>query len=313
MSGFAAAKPNAGASPPSPPVRAKRKLTSRDGFWAAVMLSPNVILFGIFTVYPVFAALVLSFNEYDMMSPMKYVGLQNYRELFADPTFIKVLGNTFVFSIVTVPVGIIISLFLAIALDQKLAGIRFYRTAYFLPTITSMVAIAMVWQWIYNPDFGLLNYILGLVGIQGPNWLSSEKWAMPAVMITSVWKGLGFNMLLFLAGLQSINQTYYEAADIEGANWWAKFSRITIPLLSPTTFFVTVMAFISSFQVFDSVFMMTQGGPARSTSVIVHYLYQNAFQYFRFGYACAMAYVLFAIVFVLTMIQMIVQKKWVYY
>lgn len=296
-----------------PPVIIKRKLTSKDGFWAFIMLSPNIVLFSIFTVFPFFAALVLSFTKYDMMSPMKFVGIKNYVDLFHDATFIKVMWNTFYYSIVTVPCGIIISLFLAVALNQKIIGVKFYRTAYFLPVITSMVAVAMVWQWIYNPDFGLLNYILSLMHIKGPNWLSSEVWAMPAVMITNIWKGLGFNMLLFLAGLQGISDSYYEAADMEGAGWWTKFIKITIPLLSPTTFFVTVMAFISSFQVFDAVFLMTSGGPARSTSVIVHYLYQNAFQYFRFGYASAMAFVLFAIIFVLTAIQMYVQKKWVNY
>jgi multiple sugar transport system permease protein len=173
-----------------------------------------------------------------------------------------------------------------------------------------MVAVAVVWQFIYNPEYGLLNYFLSLFSIKGPNWLTSTHWAMPAVIITSIWKNVGFNMLIFLAGLQGIGESYYEAAEMDGARWHHKFLFITVPLLSPTTFFVTVMSLISSFQVFDTIFLMTQGGPARSTSVIVHYLYENAFKYFNMGYASAMAYFLFFMVFSITLIQFWCQKKW---
>jgi multiple sugar transport system permease protein len=286
------------------------KLMHKDGTWAFILLLPNLVGFLIFMLFPVVASFLLSFTSWDMLQPIQWVGFKNYIDLFHDETFIKVFWNTIYFSAVTVPLGIVISLFLAIALDQGIAGKKFYRAAYFLPVISSMVAVAVVWQWIYNPEYGALNYFLSLFNIKGPSWLTSTVWAMPAIIITSVWKGLGFNMLIFLAGLQSISDSYYEAADIDGARWVDKFWYITVPLLSPTTFFVTVMAFIHSFQVFDSVYLMTEGGPARSTSVIVHYLYENAFQYFRMGYASAMAYVLFFMVFIITMIQFWRQKKW---
>jgi multiple sugar transport system permease protein len=220
-----------------------------------------------------------------------------------------VFWNTIYFAGVSVPLGIVCSLLLAVALDQGANFKKFYRAAYFLPVVSSMVAVAVVWQFIYNPEYGLFNYFLSLLGIKGPNWLTSTVWAMPAVIITSVWKNVGFNMLIFLAGLQGISNDYYEAAELDGANLRQKFFYITIPLLSPTTFFVTVMSFIGSFQVFDTVFLMTQGGPARSTSVIVHYLYENAFKYFNMGYASAMAYVLFFMVFLITMIQLWRQRK----
>lgn len=287
-----------------------RKLFHKDGTWAFLLLLPNILGFLAFTLIPVIASFLLSFTSWDMLTPIQWVGLENYSNLLKDETFIKVFWNTIYFAGVSVPVGMVISLFLAVALDQNIRFKKFYRAAYFLPVVSSMVAVAVVWQFIYNPEYGLLNYFLSFFGIKGPNWLTSTVWAMPAVIITSIWKNVGFNMLIFLAGLQSIGDSYYEAADMDGAKWRHKFLFITVPLLSPTTFFVTVMSFISSFQVFDTVFLMTQGGPARSTSVIVHYLYENAFKYFNMGYASAMAYILFFMVLVITLIQFWRQKKW---
>ncbi|GGG25749.1 carbohydrate ABC transporter permease [Paenibacillus abyssi] len=287
-----------------------KNMFHKDGTWAFLLLLPNIIGFLAFTLIPVIASFFLSFTSWDMLSPMKWVGLSNYVELLNDETFIKVFWNTIYFAGISVPAGIVVSLFLAVALDQNIRFKKFYRAAYFLPVVSSMVAVAVVWQFIYNPEYGLLNYFLSFIGITGPNWLTSTVWAMPAVILTTIWKNLGFNMLIFLAGLQGISDSYYEAADIDGARWHHKFLLITVPLLSPTTFFVTVMSFIGSFQVFDTVFLMTQGGPARSTSVIVHYLYENAFKYFNMGYASAMAYILFFMVFVITLIQFWRQKKW---
>ncbi len=274
---------------------------------------PNFLGFLVFLLIPVLWSFALSFTSWDLLGPIEWIGLSNYSELISDQIFRKVLWNTIYYTIGTVPVGIIISLLLAIALNQKIRGIKFFRAVYFLPVVSSMVAVAVVWQWLYNPEFGLLNYVLSLIGIRGPNWLSSTTWSMPAVIITSIWKGLGFNMLLFLAGLQGIPETYYEAADIDGANWWYKFRNITLPLLSSTMFFVIIMSIINSFQVFDQIFIMTEGGPARSTSVIVHYLYQNAFEYFNMGYASAIGYILFFLVFIITMIQLKRSKTWVVY
>lgn len=287
-----------------------KRLLYKDGTWAVILLLPSIVTFGMFMLFPVLATFFFSFTNWDMSSKMDFVGLQNYIDLFQDQVFLKVLWNTLYFTAVSVPVGIIISVFLAMLLNQKIRLIKFYRAAFFIPVISSMVAVAVIWQWIYNPEFGLLNYFLSWFGMDGPSWLTSTVWAMPALIITYVWKQLGFNMLIFLAGLQSIPESYYEAAEIDGAKWYAKFRHITIPLLSPTTFFVTVMSVIQSFQVFDLVYLMTQGGPARSTSVMVYNIYQTAFDYFDMGYASAQAYVLFFIILIITLIQFWRQKKW---
>ena len=294
-------------------MKSMKQLVYKDGFWAFAMLLPNVIGFVLFLLAPVLATFAISFSDWNLTDNFRFNGIDNYKELASDPVFHQVFGNTFYFTLVSVPFGIVLSLLLAVFLNQKLALIRFYRAAFFIPVISSMVAVSVIWQWIYNPEFGLLNYALSWFGIDGPAWLTSTKWAMPAVIITSIWKSLGFNMLIFLAGLQSISETYYEAADIDGARWYSKFLHITVPLLSPTTFFVTVMSVINSFQVFDMAYLMTQGGPARSTSVLVYYVFQNAFQYFRMGYASAMAYVLFFIVLIVTFVQFWRQKKWSIY
>ena len=282
----------------------------RDSVWAFILLLPNFICFLIFLLIPLVAAFFLSFTEWDLMTPIQWVEFANYIELFKDETFLKSLWATIYFTVGTVPLGIIISLFLAVALDQAIKGLKIYRAAFFLPVISSMVAVSLVWMWIYNPEYGLFNYFLSMIGIEGPRWLSSVTWAMPAVIITSIWKGLGFNMLLFLAGLQGIPKSYYEAADIDGARWFSKFYYVTIPLLFNTTIFVIVISLINSFQGFDSVYLMTSGGPARTTSVLVYYLYQNAFRYFRMGYASAIAYVLFSLMLFLTLILLYwFQKK----
>jgi len=282
----------------------------RDSVWAFILLLPNFICFLIFLLIPLVAAFFLSFTKWDLMTPIQWVEFENYIELFKDETFLKSLWATIYFTVGTVPLGIIISLFLAVALDQAIKGLKIYRAAFFLPVISSMVAVSLVWMWIYNPEYGLFNYFLSMIGIEGPRWLSSVTWAMPAVIITSIWKGLGFNMLLFLAGLQGIPKSYYEAADIDGARWFSKFYYVTIPLLFNTTIFVIVISLINSFQGFDSVYLMTSGGPARTTSVLVYYLYQNAFRYFRMGYASAIAYVLFSLMLFLTLILLYwFQKK----
>ena len=291
-----------------------RRLGDRDGFWAFVMLSPNLLGFLMFTLFPVVASLLLSFTSYDILTPPEWVGLYNYEEMFVyDKIVGQVVRNTLVYTASVVPIGIFLSLMLALALDQKIKFVRIFRSAFFMPVITSAVAVSLVWQWLYNPDFGLLNSFLKMVGVtEPPAWLNSQVYALPAVIVTSIWKNLGYYMLLFLAGLQNISTTYYEAAELDGANGVQRFMHITWPLLSPTTFFVFVMSVISSFQVFDLVQLMTRGGPGRATSTLVHYIYQNGFRFFYVGYASALAYLLFAMVLVITLINMTLQKKVVY-
>jgi multiple sugar transport system permease protein len=274
-----------------------------DSFWALLFLLPSVLGFLIFVLFPIAASLGLSFTKWDLSTKMQWIGIKNFHEIFADRVAVKVFLNTLYFIAITVPLLIIIPLLLAIAMNQKMRGIRFFRAAYFLPVVSSMVAISMVWQWMYNKEFGLINYFLSVLGISGPNWLTSATWAMPAIMITSIWKNIGFNMLLFLAGLQSIPASFYEAADLDGVNWYRRLMSLTIPLLSTTTFFVVVMTVISSFQVFDQVVVITGGGPSRSSSVLVHYIYQNAFLFYRMGYASALGWLLFALIFILSLVQ----------
>ncbi len=296
--------------PPRPSAVRRREIWAGYGF-----LTPNLIGFLIFTLLPVLAALALSFTEWDLIRPIQWVGLRNYiRLLTNDPTFIKVLRNTTFFVLVTVPLRMVLALLVALVLNQNLRGTMFFRTAFFMPVVSSAVAVALVWQWIFHADFGPLNSILWMLGVSNPpNWLTSTKWALPALMIVSVWQGIGFNMVIFLAGLQGIPEQLYEAARIDGATGWHCFWKITLPMLSPTTFFVLVITTISSFQVFDLAVIMTEGGPANATNTIVYHIYRNAFQFFRMGYAAAIAWFLFVVIFILTWIQFRYQKNWVHY
>jgi multiple sugar transport system permease protein len=209
--------------------------------------------------------------------------------------------------------GVAISLFLAHLLNQKIRGTNLFRTLYYLPTITMWVAIALVWIWLYSPQYGLVNWALGLVGIQGPAWLTDPHWAMPAQIFASWWKGAGYNMLIFLAALQGIPQVYYEAAAIDGASGWQQFRRVTIPLLSPAIYFVVVMTFIGSFGVFTQIYIMTEGGPGTATTTLIYYLYNTAFKYFNVGYANVLAVAFFVIVFVSTILMRQLEKRWVHY
>lgn len=287
----------------------KRGKLKDDSKFAWLMLLPNIVGFLMFMLIPVIATFVLSFMQYDMLTPAKFVGFKNYIDMFHDSIVWQVTGNTILYTILTVPVGMIISLILAVMLDQKIAFRRFYRAAFFLPAITSMVVVAIVWQWIYNPDYGILNYFLSIFGIKGPKWLLDTKTALVSIAIVGVWKNAGYNMLIFLSGLQGISTSYYEAAELDGAGKLQQFWYITVPMLKPTTFFIFIMSVISSFQVFDQVMLMTKGGPGRATSVLVHYLYQNAFTYFKLGYACAIAYLLFFIIMIITIFNMRMEKN----
>lgn len=279
-----------------------------------MFVSPNLLGFLLFSVFCTLAAVWLSLTQWDIVTSPKWIGIANFRELLQDATFWKTLKNTVVYTLGSVPPAIAIGMGLALALNRRIPGQVLFRSVYFLPVVTSMYVVAMVWRWFYNPDFGILNETLWLLGVANPpNWLTSQKWAMIAVIILAVWKQVGYNMVLFLGGLQGIPATVYEAASIDGASGWDTFWHITLPLLTPTAFFVTVISMINSFQVFDAVVALTDGGPADATRTLVMYIYDNAFRYLRMGYGSALAIVLFAIIFVLTLLQWRLQSRWVIY
>jgi multiple sugar transport system permease protein len=291
-------------------LRAQRR---REVIEAYLYLLPTFVGLILFSLGAIVVSVGISFTDWNILQPPHWVGLSNYVRLFSTPLNWQVFGNTLYYMGVIVPVGTALALGLALALNWGLRGIVLLRSLYFLPVISSTVAVSLVWGWLYNQQFGLINYLLSLVGITGPAWLADTRTAMPAVIIMSIWKGLGYNMVIFLAGLQGIPQELYEAAAIDGAGAWARFRYVTLPLVSPTTFFVVVLSTIAAFQVFDQTYVMTGGGPAYSTTTLALFIYQNAFQWFHMGYAAALSYVLFAAVAVVTLVQFRVQGRFVFY
>lgn len=283
-------------------------VNKNDKLTAMIFILPALIGTLIFIIIPVIFSFTLSFFEWDLLTPMKYVGLQNFKDVMHDSAFIQVLTNTFVFAISSSVFAVIIPLVLACILNSKIRASNFYKTAYFLPFITPMIVIAIVWQWIFDPNIGLLNQVLHL----NIKWLYDTRFAMPALIAVSVWKLIGYNMIIFLSGLSAVNQEVLEAAKIDGANSIQVFKNVTVPLLSPTIFFVIVITSISSFQVFDLIYIMTEGGPDNSTMVLVYSIYKYAFEYFEAGKASAIAYILFGIIFVLVLCQWKLRKKIVY-
>lgn len=284
------------------------KFVNNTQMSALIFLLPALLGTLIFIVIPVICSFGLSFVQWDLLNPIKFVGFENYREIFHDGLFYKILGNTIVFALSTSFLGVIIPLILASILNTKIRGSEFFKGAYFLPFITPMVVVGVVWAWIFDPNIGLLNQMLHL----HLNWLYDSKLAMPALIVVSVWKLIGYNMIIFLSSLSAISQSLFEAAKIDGANSFQIFKNVTIPMLSPTIFFVVIITAISSFQVFDLIYLMTQGEPFDSTNVLVYAIYKNAFEYFNVGKASAIAYVLFVIILVLTLIQWSLRKKLVY-
>ena len=262
----------------------------------------------IFIIIPVICSFALSFAKWDLLNPVEFTGLDNYLELFSSAVFYKIFGNTVVFAVSTSVFGVIIPIILASILNTKIRGSEFYKSAYFLPFITPMVVIAIVWTWIFDPNIGFVNRVLQI----HINWLYDPDFAMPALIIVSVWKLIGYNMIIFLSSFSTIDQSIFEAVKIDGANSFETFRNITIPLLSSTIFFVVIITAVSSFQVFDLIYLMTQGGPFDSTNVLVYSIYKDAFEYFNVGRASAAAYVLFAVILVLTLLQWHFRKKLVY-
>lgn len=285
-----------------------QNIFNNERFAGWVFILPALLGTLIFIVIPVICSFGLSFTKWDLLNPIRFVGLDNYKEIFSEALFFKIFWNTVVFAISTSVLGVIIPLILACILNSKIRGSEFYKTAYFLPFITPMIVIGVVWEWIFDPNIGLLNHILHL----HINWLYDTHFAMPALIIVSVWKLIGYNMVIFLSSLSGISQSMFEAAKIDGATPFQTFKNVTIPLLSPSIFFVVIITAISSFQVFDLIYLMTQGGPLDSTNVLVYAIYKNAFEYFNVGKASAIAYVLFFIILALTLVQWSLRKKLVY-
>ena len=275
----------------------------------AVLLLPSLAGMFAFIMLPVLSSLVLSFAEWDLIGEIEWIGLGNYVVALGDPAVQGALKNTLLFIAGYLPAVVIISLGLALLLNRRLKGRIVFRAIYFVPVVTSWVAVSLIWKWLLNPQYGLVNYGLGMIGISGPGWLFDPAWAMAGVVITSIWKDIGFVTVIYLAGLQDIPENLYEAAELDGATPWQRFWTITLPMLAPTTFFVTTISLISSFQVFDQVWIMTGGGPAGATSVMVEQIYKNAFSYFKMGYASAISWVLFALIFVVTITQNLLQKR----
>jgi multiple sugar transport system permease protein len=266
----------------------------------------------VFTAGPVLASLGLSFTHYEIGEAPKFIAAANYSELLHSDLFWRVAQNTCYYVVLYVPSSILVSLGLALLIEPRIRGIAFFRTLYFLPVITSIVAAAIIWSWMYNSDVGLLNYLLSFAGISGPKWLQDPHWALPAIAIMSVWKNAGYNMMIFLAGLASIPKDYHEAARLDGSSAWSRFRHITLPLLSPVTFFVLVVTTIGAFQVFEQTFVMTNGGPGISTLTLSYYIWQTAFKFFNLGGASALGYIFFVLVMSVTALQFLIRRRWVF-
>jgi multiple sugar transport system permease protein len=281
-----------------------------------LFLGPAIVAIGVFFFLPVLAAFVLSFTDFDIYALgsfefARFVGFKNYAQLLSDPLFWKAFRNTLEFLLIGGPLSIGVSLAAALMIQSKLVRWKgFFRTAYFTPVVTTLVAVAVIWRFIYHPRFGLLNYLLSLVGIGGVDWLGDQHWAMPAIILMAVWKNFGYNMVIFIAGLQNIPAELYEAASIDGAGRLQQLRTITVPLLAPTTVYISILTMIGYFQLFSEPYVMTQGGPLNSTLSIVLLMYQQGFRWWNMGYSAALAFVLFAFILIGSVIQSRIQKRW---
>ncbi|MEZ4870553.1 MAG: sugar ABC transporter permease [Caldilineaceae bacterium] len=297
----------------APTQRRRLSLRAREELIAYLLITPWIIGFLIFTLGALIFSLLISFYNTDLLSPAKFIGLGNYQEmLFDDELFWKALRVTTFYTVGIVPLQVGLGLLVALLLNQKVRGIGFWRTVFYLPSVVSGVAVAMIWLWFFNPDLGLFNALLAKVGITGPRWLFSETWALPSLILTGVWS-IGPGMLIFLAGLQSISQELYEAAKLDGATTWRLFRHITIPMLSPQILFNTVIGIIGSYQVFTASFILTDGGPNNATLTLVLYLYRRGFLMARFGYSAAIAWALFIIIMIFTLFTMRSSRSSVFY
>ena len=285
---------------------------NREALHAYVFMMPAILGILIFTLVPVVVSLFLSFTEYNIITDPQWVGLANYTELFQERLFWQAFRVSAIYSVVSVPLNLALALGLAVLLNHKMRGMMIFRSVYYLPTVISGVGVAMLWRWLFNSEFGLINVLLAKVGISGPAWLLDEQWALSALIITSMWS-VGGTTLIFLAGLQGIPQELYEAAEIDGAGRWSQFRSITLPLLSNVTFFNLVLGIIGALQVFTDAFVITRGGPNQATLFLAVYLYQHAFLYLNMGYASAIAWFMFLLVMVLTLLVFKSSPLWVFY
>lgn len=293
----------------APPGGGSTRLHRHEQKWALIFVAAPVIGYLAFTLYPVCFAAYASLTQWNGLGPMRFVGLQNYANLLGDEYFRISLFNTF-FYMIGIPIGLALSLALAIAMNRKLYGLTAFRTIYYIPVISSLAAIAILWQWAYNGDFGLMNQALAMVGIDGPNWLASTTWSKPAIIIMAVWKGLGYSMLLYLAAIQSVPRSLYEAAQLDGAGAWQRFRAITLPMVRPVTFFLVVTNIIAGAQIFTEINIMTPtGGPEYSTASAVWHIWRQAFRYQQMGYATAMAIVLGILILIITLIQFRLNRR----
>ena len=287
-------------------------LRTDTGRWAVVFVAPWILGSVVFILYPVVASAIYSVCEYSVLMKPVYIGAGNYRDLLDDDVFRLSLWNTVKFGLASLPLGIIVSLGLAALLHINAVGRATFRAIFFLPSLVPVVANAMVWLWMFNGEYGLINYGLRLVGVQGPNWLSEVGWAMTAMVLMGFW-GVGYSVVIFLAAFQEVPVELYEAAELDGASLWQRFWRVTIPMISPVIFFQFITGLIGVLQVFAGPYILTHGGPARSTMFYTQYLFDNAFRYLRMGYACAMAWILFVIILILTWVAMKASKRFVHY
>ncbi len=303
--------PPARATLPRTPSRTGVRRRRRNTAWVLFFLAPSAIPLLLFTATPMASSLWVSLHKWNLLSPMEWVGLDNYVKLFTDPATHRVFLHTVGYIVGYLPLVYVGGLGLALALNQHFKGRSFFRAAYFLPVVTSWVVVALVWQWLLNPNYGLVNTVLGALGLPEPGWWTDPTWALPSIILASAWKDLGFVMVILLAGLQAIPGELLEAARVDGTNAWQRFWHITLPLLSPSTFFVIVISLINGFQVFDQVYVMTGGGPAGSSQVVVGQIYDLTFRYGRAGEASALSWLLFIVILGVTALQIRGQRKWV--
>jgi multiple sugar transport system permease protein len=274
--------------------------------------SPWIIGFVVWTLGPMLASLGFAFTDWDLLSPPRWAGLRNIQDMLGDELVRKSLIVTTIYAVTSVPLQIALGLGLALLMNMPIRGLRFYRTAFYLPSVLSGVAVAMLWQWIFSPEFGLVNSMLAYIGVHGPSWLGDERWALPSLVLMSLW-GVGAGTIIYLAGLQGIPTDLYEAATVDGAGGWARFRHITLPMMTPVIFFQLVVGIIAALQIFTQAYIMTKGGPNNATLFMLLYLYRNAFEFFRMGYASALAWVLFLYILVLTLLVFRWSAVWVYY